>query len=499
MGQTQELTSAQLDRAAGVLLAMACGDALGAPYEFRPPMAADAPVAMIGGGPFNWEPAEWTDDTSMAVPLLVAAETAQRTGSSFLDQLDSIAVAWSDWARQAKDVGVQTSSVLRAAASFGSITAESVAGAAAAHHERTGRSGGNGSLMRTAPVALAFLNDEPGLAAAARTVSDLTHPDPDAGDACVLWCAAIRHAVLHAELDIRVGLGLLPDDRHDRWNSLISEAESSHPSTFTNNGWVVQALQAAWSSIHLTAQPELDVAADSYPAQHLRLSLETAVRSGNDTDTVAAIAGGLLGARWGASAVPAQWRRKVHGWPGITGADLANRGLAVASGNSVVEQWPLHPGMDYAGWNPRGRLVEHPHDPGVLLGDVAVLDDLQSHVTAVVSLCRVGTDQPAGFDSDRQLVVWLIDSDKPSSNPNLEYVIADAADAIAAYRAEGHTVLLHCVQAQSRTPTVGAVYAIRHRGVDPTIALDEVVAALPDADPIDTFRQVTPKYVSVTR
>ena len=39
-----KLTTAQLDRAAGVLLAMACGDALGAGYEFGPPLgAADVP------------------------------------------------------------------------------------------------------------------------------------------------------------------------------------------------------------------------------------------------------------------------------------------------------------------------------------------------------------------------------------------------------------------------------------------------------------------------
>ena len=45
-----------------------------------------------------------------------------------------------------------------------------------------------------------------------------------------------------------------------------------------------------------------------FRADHLRLALEAAVRGGNDTDTVAAIAGGLLGAAYGASAVPARWR-----------------------------------------------------------------------------------------------------------------------------------------------------------------------------------------------
>ena len=66
------LTPSQQDRAAGVLLGMACGDALGAGYEFGPPLPDDAIVTMKGGGGFGWEPGEWTDDTSMAIPIAQA-------------------------------------------------------------------------------------------------------------------------------------------------------------------------------------------------------------------------------------------------------------------------------------------------------------------------------------------------------------------------------------------------------------------------------------------
>ena len=85
----------------------------------------------------------------------------------------------------------------------------------AALHERTGRTAGNGSLMRTAPLALAYLDDEAALVEAARAVSELTHYDPEAGDACVLWCLAIRHAILTGELDARIGLQHIDADRRE--------------------------------------------------------------------------------------------------------------------------------------------------------------------------------------------------------------------------------------------------------------------------------------------
>jgi ADP-ribosyl-[dinitrogen reductase] hydrolase len=174
------------------------------------------------------------------------------------------------------------------------LNARTAREASAALHERTGRTAGDGSLMRTAPVALAYLDDESALAEAARAVSELTHFDPDAGDACVLWCLAIRHAILTGSIDARIGLRRLPADRPDKWAARLDAAENAQPADFTNNGWVVTALQAAWSAIATTPVPTDDPAAGVFRADHLRLALDAAVRCGNDTDTVAATAGGLL-------------------------------------------------------------------------------------------------------------------------------------------------------------------------------------------------------------
>jgi ADP-ribosyl-[dinitrogen reductase] hydrolase len=165
------LTTAQIDRAAGALLGTAAGDALGAPYEFGPPRGPELEVAMVGGGP--WEPGEWTDDTSMAIAI---AEVAA-TGADLRDEeaLDALVRRWHEWSQDAKDIGIQTRSVLRAAHWLG-LNARTAREASAALHERTGRTGGNGSLMRTAPVALAYLDDEVGLVEARGQRADALRP-----------------------------------------------------------------------------------------------------------------------------------------------------------------------------------------------------------------------------------------------------------------------------------------------------------------------------------
>jgi ADP-ribosyl-[dinitrogen reductase] hydrolase len=100
---------------------------------------------------------------------------------------------------------------------------------------------------------------------------------------------AIRNAVLTGRLDVRVGLPLLAPEHAALWRERIEVTERSRPRDFTRNGWVVEAFQGAWSAIHFTS---------------------SAV--GRDTDTVAAIAGGLLGAAYGYTAVPFEWRRHLQ-------------------------------------------------------------------------------------------------------------------------------------------------------------------------------------------
>lgn len=457
------------DRVAGVALGGAVGDALGAGYEFEDRPGPD--IEMIGGGPFRVAPGEWTDDTAMANAILRAAATGtlnlDATGTGFLE--------W--FAGGPKDVGNQTRAVLGQAASATDLTA-----IAAGHFARHPKgSAGNGSLMRTGPVALAHLGDDAALAASARAVSDLTHADPLAGDACVLWCVAIDRAVREGRLDgIDDALPLLPAERQEQWRTWLDDARRQPPGTFKPNGYVVTALQAALSAIHHTPEP-----ADE-PCLHLRDALVTAVRIGHDTDTVAAIAGALLGARWGSSAVPLRWRAMLHGWPGWTADDVVRHAILASNGGRPdTHGWPSCASMlpHYrSAWPADPVLVGLPDDPGVLLGNAPGLADATG-ADEVISLCRMGTaDAPLGARAHHLHLI-----DEQDANPNVRFQLRDLAETIAAWRDDGRTVLIHCVRAESRTPTVAAAYLAHRLGITGTEAVARVRTVLPGAQPIPEF------------
>ena len=260
------------------------------------------PVDMIGGGPFNWEPGEWTDDTQMAICI------AENSHAREID-LNAVGDGFISWADDVPDIGIQTRRVLSRASSGDELSA-----IALEYHRRHPRnSAGNGSLMRTGVVALPFLGHGAAAASEAVAVSNLTHADRQCADACVLWTLAVGAAIEGGAItDIRAGLEHVPSERHDRWIAVIDEAESREPGVFTPNGYVIKAFQAAWSSITHTRSAN----------DHLRSALVQAVRIGNDTDTVAAIAGTLLGAAYGASRIPNEWVTELHGWPGYDTDDL---------------------------------------------------------------------------------------------------------------------------------------------------------------------------------
>lgn len=480
------LTTAQTDRAAGVLLASACGDALGVPYEFDRPPGPGEVAEMLGGGLGDGAPGEWSDDTAMAAAIARVAAAGADLATA--DALDAVAEGFLEWFGSGPpDVGIQTSAVLSAArrrlTADGGCPGTVLREEAAAHAARNQRSAGNGALMRTAPVALAHLGDRERCAEAARAIAELTHADPLAGDSCVLWSEAIRVAVVEGRIDVEAGLDLLPGERRSRWSVWLAEAMAVDAGArvpgvgFRPNGYTVTALQAAVAAVAATPVPDLRPLAASYPCLHLQDGLHAAVRIGDDTDTVAAIAGALLGARWGASAVSWRWRRLVHGWPGLDGRDLISLATkAVHRGRPDPAGWPDADDVVYD-VGASSQVVLHPYDDGVVIGTTST----RGHeAVAVVSMCRVGRRQTC-FDGATEVVESrLMDSEDPEANANLHFVLHDTADAVRGLRAEGKRVLLHCVAAQQRTPSVAVAYAVL-LGADPAEARQRVLAVLEEA------------------
>jgi ADP-ribosyl-[dinitrogen reductase] hydrolase len=286
------------DRAIGVVLGAAVGDALGAPFEFAPrgtfsarlpDRRPDGQGDMIGGGAFDWEPGEFTDDTQMGLAL--AGSLLDRGGYD----PDDLWHRWQVWARASSDVGSTTRFAL------GHRDWRDV------EHPDPGMTAANGALMRAFPLALVTLGSD---VATARAVtvhqSLLTHAHPAAA-----WGAWLGVAMMRA--------GVVGDDPLATLESelvVLSQQDRTTATRFTvmldpawepedgdreriGNGSVWGCLaQAVW------ALRRHDRFADVVAA---------VVDLGKDTDTVACVAGAIAGAREGASAIPSGWVGPVHG------------------------------------------------------------------------------------------------------------------------------------------------------------------------------------------
>jgi hypothetical protein len=336
-----------------------------------------------------------------------------------------------------------------------------------------------GSLPPAAAgIALAHLDNPKAMAKTVQALRRITGDGVLTGDACLLWCSAIQHAVLDGDLHgWRRGLELLPEQRRDLWAGWLGAAASGLPLPLIVHEPAVASFLSAWSAITRTPGVTTSPSAGTFGCQHLQHALVSAATA--TTGTAAATAGALLGARWGASAVPSRWQLTLSGPTGLRASDLVRlailaawRGRPDAAGWPVASHHPSEPGSKPA-------VVRHPHDPDLLLGNLALAtaDGLaELSVGAIVSLCRVGTaDFAQSAEAAARLEVWLVDW--PGGNAHPHFVVDQAALAIAKFRAEGKKVLVHCSAGRSRTPMVAARYSTLALGVPPA----EAVAALRQA------------------
>ncbi|GAA3378799.1 ADP-ribosylglycohydrolase family protein [Streptomyces sannanensis] len=304
-------------RAAGAVIGSAVGDALGAPFEFGPAGAFSArfPVAdpgreMCGGG--GWDPGEATDDTQMAV---LVAESLLECGG--LD-LPDVFARFQRWATsEPKDIGLQTEDVLTNGMPWDL--------AAAVHFQVNRYAAGNGALMRASTPAVRFARDgREATMDAARRIAALTHGDRAAWEGTAIFHELVRVALEGADplTAIPGALALVHPDHRRRYATVL--AADWHPDRATEfNGAVWPCLGSAVWALRTTTSYED--------------AIRAAVDLGGDTDTVAAVTGGLAGAYYGLDAIPTRWADSLHvPLPGFSGRvltlpqllDLAHR-LAV--------------------------------------------------------------------------------------------------------------------------------------------------------------------------
>ncbi|MEU8927488.1 ADP-ribosylglycohydrolase family protein [Kitasatospora sp. NPDC048545] len=281
---------ARSGREAGAVVGAAVGDALGAPYEFGPAGAfsarfPDTPGEPVAGG--GWARGEATDDTQMAV--LVAESLVERGGLDLPDIFDRFR-RWA--AADPKDIGIQTESVLTSGLPWDL--------AAAVHFNTTLRAAGNGALMRASTSAVAFARaGRQATMDAGRRIAALTHGDRAAWEGTAIFHELVRLALDGADpLDgIAEVLAHVDPDSRARYATVL--APDWHPDRATEpNGAVWPCLGSAVWALRTTDGFE--------PA------LRAAIDLGGDTDTVAAVTGGLAGARYGLDAVPRRWTEPLH-------------------------------------------------------------------------------------------------------------------------------------------------------------------------------------------
>ena len=145
------ISDAWRDRLLGSLLGLAVGDALGTAVEFQARDSFPPVTGMTGGGVFNLAPGQWTDDTSMA--LCIAASLTETGAYDPLDQLARFVRWYRDGylssTGECFDIGNRTRTAVEQFEMSGEPYRATV----------DGMSAGNGSLMRLAPVAMAFCDD----------------------------------------------------------------------------------------------------------------------------------------------------------------------------------------------------------------------------------------------------------------------------------------------------------------------------------------------------
>ncbi len=286
------------------------GDAFGVPVEFetREKLKNSPVIDMREYGTYNQPKGTWSDDSTMV--LATMESICERRNIDYKDMMEK----FTNWFLHGEytpygelfDIGNATS---RAIIKYGKGYQPLDCGDASFY------SNGNGSLMRILPVALYFNKSKNNFEALkiVHEVSCLTHANPISHIACGIYYFIVKNVIKYKELNsiseileksIKEAFdeyeqnnlygkifveGLQAYERLKNFEKFKNLSESEIKST----GYVVDSLEAAIWCVS---------SANSYAE-----CIKKAVNLGNDTDTIAAIAGGIAGCYYGYSEIPKQW------------------------------------------------------------------------------------------------------------------------------------------------------------------------------------------------
>lgn len=305
------------------LTGLATGDALGVPVEFRSREYLEAnPVqGMIGEGTYSKPAGTWSDDTSMTLAL---ADSLSQGKIDYFDIMDKFASWYQRGAYTADgetfDVGNTTKNAIRNY--LDGLDPLSCGGFAE-------QDNGNGSLMRILPLAFflharggTFLSDQN--VSAIHKVSALTHAHPRSQVACVLYCAVAARILEGAVLDEAIQEGFEATQNYYLGAKLLDHYGQLH--TFQCSKPYDNALFVRYRD--LRDYPRDAIRSSGYVVDTLdatfwcllnhegyRETVLAAVNLGEDTDTTAAVCGGLAGLYYGFSdskGVPSEWIEAIQ-------------------------------------------------------------------------------------------------------------------------------------------------------------------------------------------
>lgn len=276
----------------GCLLGLAVGDAVGTTLEFARPGSFKPIKDMVGGGPFNLKPGQWTDDTSMA--LCSAISLVEKMSFDVEDQMKRFVQWWHKGYMSSTgrcfDIGGTV------AIAIGNYIRKGVVFAGS---EKTSDSG-NGSLMRLAPFVMGTAFSTNSLVDLyCRWSSKMTHGSAECLDCCSFYGNIMRQALLGKTKDEILDVRLKGIVNSPKVKKIIggSYKEKQPPKT-KGTGYVVDSMEAAlWAF---------------YTTDNFKDGCLAAANLGDDADTTAAIYGQFAGAFYGDTGIPKKWLGKLY-------------------------------------------------------------------------------------------------------------------------------------------------------------------------------------------